>query len=114
MAKKEHFVYILRCSDGSFYVGMTSTLERRVEEHQAGTDPTAYTWRRRPVELLWAEAFANEHEAFVRERQIKGWSRAKKAALVKGAWDEVHAIVRAQRKRRERKGGRLDATQADE
>ena len=100
--RKRHFVYILKCADESFYIGMTTSLEKRLAEHEAGIDPHAYTYSRRPVTLVWNQAFDTEHEAFVAERQLKGWSRAKKQALSKGDWDAIHQIVKADRKRRER------------
>jgi putative endonuclease len=81
------FVYMLRCRDGSYYIGSAtgSDLERRVSEHQAGAFP-GYTSSRRPVELVWSEHFDRITDAIAAERQIKGWSRAKKEALAKGDW----------------------------
>ena len=84
------YVYILKCADGSYYTGMTSDLDRRVWEHQEGLIPTAYTHSRRPVELLWNEEVVTYHEALNHERQIKGWSRAKKEALIRSDWDALH------------------------
>jgi putative endonuclease len=78
------FVYILRCSDGGYYVGSTrSSLEARVAEHNAGTF-RGYTWSRRPVELVFHESFEKITDAIAAERQLKGWSRAKKEALING------------------------------
>ena len=78
------FVYILRCSDGSYYVGTTRTsLEARVAEHNAGTH-RGYTWNRRPVELVFHEPFDRITDAIAAERKLKGWSRAKKEALIRG------------------------------
>ncbi len=82
-------VYILKCSDGSYYTGMTANLERRLAEHQHGYDPKAYTHRRRPVALVYSEAFADHDDAFRREHQIKAWSRAKKEALIRGDWEDL-------------------------
>jgi predicted GIY-YIG superfamily endonuclease len=79
------FVYILKCADGSYYTKSTNSLERRLWEHQTGFIK-GYTSERLPVELVWSIDFANEHEAFLFERQIKGWSRAKKEALIRGDW----------------------------
>lgn len=84
--------YLLRCADGSYYVGHTDDLERRLAQHQAGEIP-GYTHDRRPVELIWSEAFASRDEALAAEQQIKGWSRAKKEALVAGDWDRVRALA---------------------
>ena len=76
------FVYIVRCSDGSYYVGSTrSTLERRVAEHNAGSFG-GYTKSRRPVKLVYSESFARITDAVAAEQQLKGWSRAKKKALI--------------------------------
>ena len=87
------WAYMLRCSDGSFYLGHTDALEARVLAHQSGLIP-GYTERRRPVELLWSQEFAERDEAFRAERQIKGWSRAKKEALVRGDWDGLRVLSR--------------------
>ncbi len=95
-----HCVYMLRCSDGSYYVGSTSDLEYRLEEHKTGFFG-GYTSKRLPVELVWSQDFPSEHEAFMTERQIKGWSRAKKEALIRGDWDGLHEIVKLERKTRE-------------
>jgi len=81
-------VYLLRCSDGTFYAGHTDNLEARLAAHQRGALP-GYTKSRRPVVLVWSEAFATRDEAFRRERQIKGWSRAKKIALISEDWDAL-------------------------
>ena len=78
-----HFVYILRCRDGSYYVGSTHNVETRVRVHHSGQGP-AFTARRIPVELVYQESFATLGEAVRRERQLKGWSRAKKEALIAG------------------------------
>ena len=91
-----YYVYILKCADGSYYVGSTTDLERRLEEHRTGFFG-GYTSKRLPVNLAWSENFPTEHEAFVTERQIKGWSRAKKEALIRGDWDGLHEIVRLER-----------------
>jgi predicted GIY-YIG superfamily endonuclease len=94
------FVYILRCADGSYYTGSTSDLERRIVQHQSGYFK-GYTSSRLPVELIWQQEFPTEHDAFVCERQIKGWTRAKKEALIHGDFDAIHEIVKRERKQRE-------------
>ena len=73
----KYFVYMLECSDGSFYTGSTSDLSKRIREHEAGVLPSAYTHSRRPVKLVWAGEFPTHEDAFAFERQVKGWSRAK-------------------------------------
>ena len=90
------FVYILRCADGSFYCGTTrKSLEARVDEHNAGA-LAGYTATRRPVELVWHEAFQRATDAIAMERRIKGWSRRKKIALIEGDWDELKRAARKQ------------------
>ncbi len=96
------WVYILRCADGSFYTGHTDDLERRVAEHQSGALP-GYTHRRRPVELLFSESFAERIDALERERQVKDWSRAKKEALIRGDWDGVTAATKRSRQASQRR-----------
>ena len=81
-----YHVYMLRCSDGSYYVGHTNDLEHRPAAHERGAIE-GYTLSRRPVELVFSDQLSTRLEAFHRERQIKGWSRAKKEALIKGDWD---------------------------
>jgi predicted GIY-YIG superfamily endonuclease len=77
------WLYILRCCDGSYYVGSTSDLEQRLAAHSAG-EGGDYTRQRLPATLLWTQEFPTLWQAFECERQIKGWSRAKKEALMRG------------------------------
>ena len=86
---KTYFVYILKCNDNSFYTGITNSLERRLYEHQEGKDIEAYTYTRRPVTLVWFEMFTIPDEAIKTEKQIKGWSRRKKLALIEKDWDKL-------------------------
>jgi len=85
--------YILHCADGSYYVGHTDILEQRIAQHQQGEIP-GYTASRLPVRLLWQEAFGTREEAVAAEQQIKGWSRAKKEALIAGDWDQIRTLGR--------------------
>jgi len=78
-----YYVYILRCADQSLYVGYTRNIDRRVETHNAGRG-AAFTSKRRPVVLAYAEPHDSETAALRRERQLKGWTREKKEALVRG------------------------------
>ncbi len=88
------FVYILRCADGSYYVGSTRTeLETRIAQHNAGTFG-GYTARRRPVVLVFHQEFEWITDAIAAERQVKNWSRAKKEALIRGDWDALKALAR--------------------
>ena len=100
-----HWAYILECSDGSYYVGSTSDLDHRLAQHQTGYF-AGYTSKRLPVKLVWSSDFPTEHDAFLIERQLKGWSRAKKEALIRNGLEAVHEVVRAERQAREqsRKG----------
>ncbi|MBD0823875.1 GIY-YIG nuclease family protein [Aestuariibaculum marinum] len=84
-----YFVYILKCRDDSFYTGITNSLERRLFEHQSGKNIEAYTYTRRPVTLVWFEKFTTPDEAIKIEKQIKGWSRRKKQALIDKEWDKL-------------------------
>lgn len=86
-------VYLLRCADGSFYVGSTQNLEARVKAHQSGRGGR-YTRSRLPVALVWSEEFARIDDAWVVERRIHGWTRAKKQALVDGEWDALRRLSR--------------------
>jgi len=90
------FVYLLECSDGSLYVGSTWDLERRIGEHQEGLG-AAYTATRRPVRLVYYEESARIDAAYAREKQIQGWSRVKRLALING---DLDALRRASRKPR--------------
>src|SRR5690348_12309821 len=86
------YAYMLRCADDSFYVGHTDDLAIRVAQHQ--TDgPKCYTTTRRPVTLIWSQEFATREEAPAAERQIKGWSRGKKEALVAGDWKAIQQLA---------------------
>ena len=96
-----YYVYILECADGSYYTGSTDDLSKRLWHHQEGVNSAAYTFSRRPVELVWSEEVSTYFEALTHERQIKGWSRAKKEALIGGDFNGIHEIVKAERKRRE-------------
>jgi predicted GIY-YIG superfamily endonuclease len=87
------YVYMLRCSDGSYYIGHTDNLEARVVAHHQGIIP-GYTFGRRPVELVWSEMLHTRDEAFALERQIKGWSRRKKEALIRGDWAALPVLAR--------------------
>ncbi|MBN2117615.1 MAG: GIY-YIG nuclease family protein [Anaerolineales bacterium] len=94
-------VYILRCFDDTYYTGLTKDLDGRVLEHQIGAHPESYTFSRRPVKLEWSVVTESYQEAFQWEHRIKGWSRAKKEALIRGDIDGIHEIVKHERKQRE-------------
>ena len=87
------WVYVLRCSDGSYYTGHTDDLPRRIGMHQTGAVP-GYTHHRRPVDLVFSQECTTREEALCAELQIKGWSRAKKEAMLRGDWAEVMRLAR--------------------
>ncbi|HSV40208.1 MAG TPA: GIY-YIG nuclease family protein [Nocardioidaceae bacterium] len=86
------WVYILECSDGSFYVGSTVNLENRIAQHNRG-EGARYTARRRPVELAWAAELDRIDEAFTLEKQIQNWSRAKRQALIEGRFADLPGLA---------------------
>ena len=81
---KKYYIYILLCSDDSFYVGITNDIERRLGEHQSGSNETSYTSQRLPVELVHIEVFQYVEDAIERETKLKKWSHKKKLALING------------------------------
>lgn len=92
------FTYMLECRDGSFYVGSTTDLTARLEQHNAGQG-AAYTRRRRPVTLVWYEEHDHVGAAFSREKQIQNWSRAKRIALVEGRYGDLPDLARWRNRR---------------
>jgi predicted GIY-YIG superfamily endonuclease len=94
---KRYWVYMLLCADGSYYVGVTNNVEARVAQHAEGMDITCYTFRRRPVRLVFAEWFSSPGEAIHAEKRLKGWSRAKKQALAQGDWELIHVLAKDRR-----------------
>jgi putative endonuclease len=88
------YLYIVRCADGSYYTGTARDgLERRIAEHNAGTFD-GYTSTRRPVTLVFSQWFERTTDAIAAERQVKGWSRAKKEALIRGDYDALPDLAR--------------------
>lgn len=79
----DYFVYIVECSDHSFYTGITNNLERRISEHNSGL-LKGFTSKRLPVKLVYSERLFDINQAIKFEKQIKGWSRKKKQALIDG------------------------------
>ena len=90
---KPFHVYLLLCRDGTYYAGHTDELDARLLQHQ--TSDTGYTATRKPVQLVWQGEFESREGALAFEQQIKGWSRAKKEALVAGDWERVQALARS-------------------
>ena len=91
---KTYFVYILKCSDNSYYTGITSNLTERFLEHQNGIYPESYTFKRRPVELVFYSKFTNVEIAIEKEKQIKKWSKAKKEALINNEFEKLPNLAK--------------------
>jgi len=89
------YVYILECADGSYYTGSTWDLERRLWEHNNGLG-AKHTAKRLPVKLVFCEECERVEDAYIREKQIQGWSRKKKEALMAGDWDRMHFLAECQ------------------
>jgi putative endonuclease len=94
---KDYFVYIVRCSDGSYYTGVTSNLEKRINKHNSGVFE-GYTSTRLPVKLVYSSRFINVNDAIHAEKQIKGWSRAKKEALIIGDFELLKSLAKSKNK----------------
>jgi len=84
---KQSYVYILHCSDDTYYTGVTSNLTSRLYEHKSGFHPDSYTFKRRPLKLVFYCEFTDINLAIEKEKQIKKWSKAKKEALINGDYD---------------------------
>ncbi len=90
---KTLYVYILECSDSSFYVGVTNNVGRRFVEHQSGVHEDSYTFSRRPLKLVYCKRFRNPIKAIDYEKQLKGWSKAKKIALINNDFISLHELA---------------------
>lgn len=91
---KFYYVYMIRCSDSSYYVGITNDVERRMNEHSLGLNPTSFTHKRRPVHLVYSAEFQNVDEAIAWEKRIKRWNRQKKKALIQNDWDALPELAK--------------------
>lgn len=92
------WVYILQCNDKSYYTGHTDNLENRLAQHQNKMIAGCYTSRRLPIQLMYSQEFFTREEALVAEKQIQGWSRRKKEALINGDWQAISAHASRRRK----------------
>ncbi|MBS7806965.1 GIY-YIG nuclease family protein [Variovorax sp. PCZ-1] len=90
---KPFYVYILRCADDSYYCGQTDCIESRMQQHESGE--LGYTAIRKPVQLIWQGEFETREAAIAFEQQIKGWSRAKKEALISGDWAKIQQLAKS-------------------
>ena len=89
------YVYILKCANGKFYTGSTNDLEKRLAEHKMG-EGANFTKKNLPVELVYTEEFSRIEDAFYREKQIQGWTRKKKIALIQSNFDKLHEFSECQ------------------
>ncbi len=87
------WTYIVECADGSYYVGSTVDLERRLWEHNHDPAGAAYTRKRRPVQLVWSAQYDSIEQAFTYEKQVQGWSRRKREALIRGEFDLLPGLA---------------------
>jgi len=86
---KLSWIYIIKCSDNTYYTGVTSNLDGRMEKHHSGYYPNCYTAKRRPLELAFYAEFTDINIAIEKEKQIKNWSNGKKEALINGDFDKL-------------------------
>ena len=91
---KTYYVYILECSDGTFYTGITSNLTQRLQSHETGEQKGSYTSKRRPLKLVFYCEFTNPNKAIETEKQIKKWSQAKKKALIAGEYENLPNLAK--------------------
>lgn len=93
---KQYYVYILKCADNSYYTGVTSDIDSRLSQHQSGYYPESYTHSRRPVELVFYCEFNDIEQAISFEKQVKGWSRKKREAIINDNWDLLPKLSHCQ------------------
>ena len=91
---KQSYVYILKCSDDSYYTGITSNLIKRIKEHKIGLHKDSYTYSRRPIKMVFYAEFTDINLAIKTEKQIKNWSRAKKVALINGEFEKLPNLAK--------------------
>ncbi|WP_029035313.1 GIY-YIG nuclease family protein [Salinimicrobium terrae] len=91
---KLSYVYILKCTDDTYYTGITSNLQKRLVEHQSAKYPESYTAKRLPVELVFYAEFTDINIAILQEKQIKSWSRAKKEAAIEGRFEDLPNLAK--------------------
>ena len=89
---KTYYVYILKCSDGLTYTGVTNNISRRLEEHQRGLNKNCFTFKRRPLELIFNQEFNDVNQAIYFEKKIKNWSAKKKLSLANGDFDMLQIL----------------------
>ena len=87
-----YYIYILLCSDNSYYIGVTNNIQNRIIQHESGSDSLSYTFNKRPIKLVYTETFNDIKQAIEREKQLKKWSRAKKEALINNETDKLNEL----------------------
>lgn len=112
-----YFVYIVKCNDNSYYTGVTNNVERRVFEHNTSLDDSTYTFNKRPVSLVFYEAFKDVNQSIAFEKQVKGWTRKKKEALIENNWDKIKELAlcinQTSHLNHKQKGTPFDSAQGD-
>ena len=93
-----YYVYIVKCRDNSYYTGVTNDIERRIAEHNGGLEKSSYTFSGKPVELMYAYELNGIIQAIAFEKQLKGWSRKKKEAVVNDDWDILKVLAECKNK----------------
>ncbi|HRN94311.1 MAG TPA: GIY-YIG nuclease family protein [Chitinophagales bacterium] len=88
-----YYVYILKCADSSYYTGVTNNIDRRLAEHHNGINPECYTFKRRPLKLVFNYGFNDVNQAISFEKQLKGWSRKKKEAIINDHWEALKKLA---------------------
>jgi putative endonuclease len=88
----QYFVYILKCSDNSYYTGLTNNIERRLNEHHFGLNKECYTFYKRPLELAFYTEFNDINQAIAFEKQVKSWSRKKKEVIISDKWEDLKKL----------------------
>ena len=94
--QETNYVYILKCSNKAYYVGLTNNLLLRYQEHIDGVYPNCYTYDKRPLKLAYYETIPFHKEAMEREKQLKGWSRKKKEALIARDYHKLQLLTECQ------------------
>jgi len=113
---KRYYVYILLSSDGLTYTGITNNISRRIEEHQSGINKSCFTYKRRPIKLVFHQEFNDVEQAIFFEKRIKNWSGKKKLALANGEYDLLKLLAQCRNKTHSRNRARevgLDSARPD-
>ncbi len=110
---KQYFVYILKCADNSYYTGVTNNLDRRMYDHANSRNPDSYTSKRLPIKLVFHHVFHSPMQAISFEKQVKGWSRKKKEALINDKWELLPVLAECKNESHFKNRG-FDSAQPDD